>query len=143
MLAIIQRDGGSHVSTEALLVVRIVLASIALLMLWTISPSLLLVKCGLTIAAGFAALVPLICIDKGLSLFRWTLPGVVYIGSLSYAIYAIHATIIALSGYLGAEWGAATKLAAFSIAVLALSYIMERIIQPMLSVTRRVYPVQP
>jgi peptidoglycan/LPS O-acetylase OafA/YrhL len=138
MLAMIQRDNRPYISTETLLLVRVVLAAIALLLLWTISPSLLLTKSGLTITAASVALVPLTYIDKGISLLRWALPGLVYIGSISYAIYAIHAPVIALTAYFGRGWGVAPKIGAFSIAILAISYALERIVQPLLSVTRPV-----
>jgi peptidoglycan/LPS O-acetylase OafA/YrhL len=136
MLAIIQKDNQRNISTEHLLFVRIALAAIALLLLWTISPSFFLVKSGLTIAAVAAVLVPLTYIDKGLWLLRWALPGLVYVGSVSYAIYAIHTPLISLTIYLGRELGGA-KIVAFSIATLAISHIMERLVQPVLSVTRR------
>jgi peptidoglycan/LPS O-acetylase OafA/YrhL len=144
MLALIQKDNQRYISTERLLFVRIALAAIALLLLWTISPSLFLIKSSLTIAAAAAALVPLTYIDKGLWLLRWALPGLVYIGSVSYAIYAIHEPLIALTVYLGRELGGASKIVAFSIATLAISYIVERVVQPVLSVTRRsTLPIQP
>jgi len=133
MLAIIQRDERSYLSSEGLLLARIVLAAIALLLLWTISPSPFLTKVSLTIAAAFAALVPLTYIDKGLSLLRWALPGLVFIGSVSYAIYAMHPPVIALTAYLGRELSGAAKIAAFSIVILTISYIMERIVQPALA----------
>jgi peptidoglycan/LPS O-acetylase OafA/YrhL len=137
MLAIIQKDNQRYMSTERLLFVRVALAAIAVLLLWTISPSLLTTRLGLTIAAALAALVPLTYIDKGLWLLRWALPGLVYIGSVSYAIYAIHVPLIVLTVYLGRESPGVSKIVAFSIATLAISYIMERVIQPMLSVIRR------
>jgi hypothetical protein len=84
MLAMIQRDNQRQISTETLLLVRIVLAATALLLLWTISPSLLVVKLGFTVAAVSAALVPLTYIDRGLSFLRWALPRFVYIGSISH-----------------------------------------------------------
>jgi peptidoglycan/LPS O-acetylase OafA/YrhL len=94
------------------------------------------VKFGLTIAAASAAFVPLTYIENGLSALRWTLPSLVYIGSVSYAIYAIHAPIISLTVYLGGELGVAPKIAAFSIAILVISHVMERVLQPVLSTTR-------
>jgi peptidoglycan/LPS O-acetylase OafA/YrhL len=138
LLSIIQRDSQRPVSIKALLVIRIILAAVALLLLWTISSSLLLVKLGLTIAVAFAALAPLTYIDKTLSLLRWVLPALVRIGSISYGIYAIHVPIIELTAYTGQKWEAAPKVFAFLVVTLAISYLMERIVQPRLKFTRRV-----
>jgi peptidoglycan/LPS O-acetylase OafA/YrhL len=143
LAAIIQKDNACDFSEKLFLFVRIVLAGIALVLLWTISPSLWLVKVSLTMAAMLAALLPLSYIDKCLSKFRWMLPGLVYIGSISYAIYAIHVPIIALTLYVGREWGGGLKIVSFSVGVLAISYIMERLVQPLLSMQRTTYATPP
>jgi peptidoglycan/LPS O-acetylase OafA/YrhL len=143
MLAMIQKDNRPHISTKTLLLARIVLATIALLLLWKISTSLLLVKIGLTIAAVTAAFMPPTFIDECLLCLSWALSGLVYVGSISYAIYAIHAPIIALTAYLGQQWGVVPEIIVFTIVILAISHIMERIVQPMLSAMSRRYFAQP
>jgi peptidoglycan/LPS O-acetylase OafA/YrhL len=117
---------------------RIAVAIIALLLLWTISSSLFVVKSALTIAAILAALVPLEYVEKGLSLLQFTRPVLIYVGSVSYAIYAIHAPIIALAVYYLPLAGSALRIIAVCVVILVVSHVMEFIVQPLFSGINRV-----
>lgn len=132
MLGMIQA-GVPILERERYLVIRIPAAIGALLLLWTISPSLLVVKLALTIAAILAALIPLVYVEKGLSTLEFARPIFVYIGSVSYAIYAIHTPIISLTAYFLPSVGSASKIFATCAIILAISYIMEYIVQPVFS----------
>lgn len=137
MLALIQ-DAAPSLSARYFLLSRILLTVVGLLLLWTISPSLLVVKAALTIVAILAALAPLEFIAKGLLLLAWMRPALIYIGSISYAVYAIHAPIIALTVFLLPTTGSAPRIIAVSVLILITAHFMERIAQPMFS---RVRPI--
>jgi peptidoglycan/LPS O-acetylase OafA/YrhL len=128
MLANVQDDVRSCASINALLLARIVLAAIALVLLWVLSPSVLSTKLVLAIGAAVAAIMPLAWIDKLLVSMRWSLPSLTYIGSVSYALYAVHVPVISLMAHAFRDWGSAPKLVCVLITLMLSSFFLERVI---------------
>jgi peptidoglycan/LPS O-acetylase OafA/YrhL len=96
----------------------------------------LVVKAALTIATVLAALTPLVTIQSLISIFRRTSPSFVYIGSISYAIYAIHVPVIALTTYFLPSVWAGFKIVIFCVVTLVISHVLERVVQPLFSGSR-------
>ena len=132
MLSLIQ-VGEPSLSAAVLFQIRTTLALLAVLLLWTISPSLPIVKAALSTASIIVALCPLAIIGEVLRLLGWLRPPLVYIGSISYGIYAIHSPIIALIVFLLPHEGSVIRVLIFSSVILFVAHFMERIVQPALS----------
>lgn len=101
--------------------------------LWAFSPSLLFVKVGLTGLTLLFSVLKVEHIEAGLACFRVLVPALAYVGSISYALYALHAPLIFVVNELVDESHMIMRLAAFVVTTIALSHLMERIVQPRLA----------
>ena len=99
----------------------------------TLSPSMVPVKVALTSAALLFALIDLAWIEAARRPLRILAPMLTYLGSISYALYALHAPLILLANSLLEGLPPIVRFVAFATAVLALSHLMERIVQPVLA----------
>ncbi len=134
MLAIIQNNKVNS-NKNNYFMFRASVALVALSLLWTISHSLTAVKLTLSVASVVAAVIPLYRIDNILTVLGFLSRPLVYIGSVSYAIYVIHTPIIHLIKYYMPDRGAVSGVVVFAFVTLAISIFLERVIQPRL--TRR------
>lgn len=112
---------------------RLAAALPAVIGLWALSPSTVPVKAALSSGAILFALLDLAWIRVALRPLRILVPVLVYVGSISYALYALHVPLIFLANSLLAGLHPAARFVAFAAAVLALSHLMERIVQPRLA----------
>jgi peptidoglycan/LPS O-acetylase OafA/YrhL len=112
--------------------IRIAAAAVAIALLWATSRSLFVVMVALTGLAILAALVPVRIIEAGLGWLRPLRAGLVYLGAISYAIYAVHAPIIALVIHAFPELPSAARAAIIILATLGLSHGLEMGLQPLL-----------
>lgn len=112
---------------------RLAAALPAIIALWTVSPSIIPVKAALTSAALLFALIDLAWISAALRPLTILVPVLAYLGSISYALYALHFPLIYLANSHLQSLHPTARFVAFAVAVLALSHLMERIVQPSLA----------
>ena len=124
IVAIIQRTN-SDANHYAL---RICAAVIGLLLLWRHSDALLTTKLVLTGTGILASTLPVSIYEGILSSFRSLYRPLVWTGSISYALYALHLPILFLCKY----WITSTPLsaAAYICSSLFLAYVFEGLLQP-------------
>ena len=100
------------------------------ILLWTISPALFITKAGLTVAGLAATIMPLKAVDTVLRHMRVLQRPLVYVGSISYALYTIHVPILLLIRHFTPEI-AALRLMIFFPSIIIIAHILERRIQPL------------
>jgi peptidoglycan/LPS O-acetylase OafA/YrhL len=100
-------------------------------MLWTVSPALPITKIVLTAVGLAAALTPLTPINYLLNLVEPLKAVFVYLGSISYALYAIHVPILILLK-LATPDVAWIRLLLFTGCLLAAAHFLEQVLQPFL-----------
>lgn len=130
LLSLTQKPGQPEPRQSLLLKLRPAVALSSLGLLWWLSPSLFAVKLALTVLAVAAALVPPVVLEKALgSLSRLEIP-LVYLGSISYALYACHAPVMLAVAGLTGSWPPVARLLVFAGITLALAHLLERKLQP-------------
>jgi peptidoglycan/LPS O-acetylase OafA/YrhL len=110
-------------------VARLLCGAGALVLLWTVSPSLVGVKATLTLMILVGACAPLWLFAQILSWLKFGLPLLVYIGSISYALYAIHAPMIAIVNHFVSA-SPMIKVAFVLIVIPIIAHCLEHLLQP-------------
>jgi peptidoglycan/LPS O-acetylase OafA/YrhL len=106
--------------------------------LWAFSPSPLVLdlvvqpelKIALTGLCFLFSALRIEHIRTAMSCFSVLVPALVYIGSISYALYALHAPMIFIVNHVLGDRHWVIRLAVFACTVASLSHFMERVIQP-------------
>jgi peptidoglycan/LPS O-acetylase OafA/YrhL len=111
---------------------RIALLLPGLALLWSVSHSLLMTKIVLSIVGAVFAFIPLCFIARVLRFFGFALRPLVYVGSISYAVYVVHVPIIYISAHFIAESRPFLRLVTFTLVTLGISHILEWRFQPIL-----------
>ncbi|MCW2282933.1 peptidoglycan/LPS O-acetylase OafA/YrhL [Rhodoblastus acidophilus] len=112
---------------------RFLVSLIGISALWAFSPSLFVVKVGLTVLSLLFSALNVEHIQTGLTCFRALVPALSYVGSISYALYVLHAPLIFIVNHMLAKSSVTVRLAVFGAVALALSHLMERVIQKRLT----------
>lgn len=109
--------------------IRPIAFAIGASLLWEISPALFVTKFTLTMAAAVAAFVPLKLVETILLRISFFKQAFVYVGSISYAIYAIHVPILFLLKPITPDI-AIVRLTLYFSTVFLISHLLERCLQP-------------
>jgi peptidoglycan/LPS O-acetylase OafA/YrhL len=115
---------------------RVSVSLTGIAMLWAFSPSIFLVKISLTALSLIFAVLSIEHVQAGLACFHRLVRPLTYVGSISYALYVLHAPLLLGINHMLAEAHSTVRLAVFVAAALALSHIMEQVIQPRLAPRR-------
>lgn len=110
---------------------RAAAALFAIILLWSISDSNLATKIVLSIGGVLAALVPVRAVDWVLGQLQFLLRPFSWIGSISYALYAIHMPILFF--LMASTLPAPVRAMAFFVITFLIAAMLERVLQPAIS----------
>lgn len=120
--------------TGSYVLARAIAFGVGAALLWTISPALFVTKAFLTAVGLAAVIIPLSVVDAVLRRIAFLRRPLTYVGSISYALYAIHVPILLLIRHVTPD-NPFLRLALFLPSIFLVAHLLERRLQPCAAAT--------